>query len=101
MLVAIVTIGLILVVIAIGSMDTWKELGAGLINVGYKDPGMSVKQLFIALVFAGCGWEQRTSFYTFYLRDKNIGMGAQLPGLQNPLRGRSEKGALQRGLSLR
>ena len=89
-LVAIVTIGLILVVIAVGSMDTWKELGAGLINVGYKDPGMSVKSLFIALVFAGAGGTANL-FYTFYLRDKNIGMGAQLPGLQNPLRGRSEK----------
>ena len=33
-LVAIVTIGLILVAIMVGSMDTWKELGAGLINVG-------------------------------------------------------------------
>ncbi len=89
-LVAIVTIGLILVVIAVGSVDTWKELGAGLINVGYKDPGMSVKSLFIALVFAGAGGTANL-FYTFYLRDKNIGMGAQLPGLQNPLRGRSEK----------
>ena len=88
-LVAIVTIGLILVVIAVGSVDTWKELGAGLINVGYKDPGMSVKSLFIALVFAGAGGTANL-FYTFYLRDKNIGMGAQLPGLQNPLRGRSE-----------
>ena len=45
-LVAIVTVGLILVVIAIGSMDTWKELGAGLINVGYKDPGLSVQNVF-------------------------------------------------------
>lgn len=89
-LVAIVTVGLIVVAIAVGSLDTWKELGAGLINVGYKAPGMTVKQLFIALVFAGAGGTANL-FYTFYLRDKNIGMGAQLPGLQNPLRGRSEK----------
>ena len=88
-LVAVVTIGLILVAIAVGSMDTWKELGSGLINVGYKHPDMSVKQMFIALVFAGAGGTANL-FYTFYLRDKNIGMGAQLPGLQNPLRGRSE-----------
>ena len=88
-LVAIVTIGLIAVVIAIGSADTWKELGGGLLNIGYKDPGMSVKTLFIALVFAGAGGTANL-FYTFYLRDKNIGMGGRLPQLQNPLRGRSE-----------
>ena len=88
-LVAIVTIGLIAVVIAIGSADTWKELGSGLVNIGYKDPRMSVKTLFIALVFAGAGGTANL-FYTFYLRDKNIGMGGRLPQLQNPLRGRSE-----------
>ena len=88
-LVAIVTIGLIAVVIAIGSADTWKELGGGLVNIGYKDPRMSVKTLFIALVFAGAGGTANL-FYTFYLRDKNIGMGGRLPQLQNPLRGRTE-----------
>ena len=40
---------------AIGSADTWKELGSGIVNIGYKDPTMSVKTLFIALVFAGPG----------------------------------------------
>lgn len=88
-LVAIVTIGLIAVVIAIGSADTWKELGSGVVNIGYKDPRMSVKTLFIALVFAGAGGTANL-FYTFYLRDKNIGMGGRLPQLQNPLRGRAE-----------
>ena len=88
-LVAIVTIGLIAVVIAIGSADTWKELGSGIVNIGYKDPRMSVKTLFIALVFAGAGGTANL-FYTFYLRDKNIGMGGRLPQLQNPLRGRTE-----------
>ena len=88
-LVAIVTIGLIAVVIAIGSADTWKELGSGIVNIGYKDPRMSVKTLFIALVFAGAGGTANL-FYTFYLRDKNIGMGGRLPELQNPLRGRAE-----------
>ncbi len=90
LLVAAVTVGLVLVAIAIGSLDTWKELGAGLINVGHKETGMSVKALFIAMVFAGAGGTANL-FYTFYLRDKNIGMGGQLPGLQNPFRGRSEK----------
>ena len=76
-LVAIVTIGLILVAILVGSLDTWKDLGAGIINVGHKDPNMSVKELFIALVFAGAGGTANL-FYTFYLRDKNIGMGARI-----------------------
>ncbi len=89
LLVAIVTIGLILVVIAVGNLDTWKELGSGLINVGHIADGMNVKKLFIAVVFAGAGGTANL-FYTFYLRDKNIGMGARLPSLRNPLRGRDE-----------
>ena len=89
LLVAIVTIGLILVVIAVGSLDTWKELGSGIINVGHISEGMNVKNLFIAIVFAGAGGTANL-FYTFYLRDKNIGMGARLPSLLNPLRGRDE-----------
>ena len=51
---------------------------------------MSVKELFIALVFAGAGGTANL-FYTFYLRDKNIGMGARVPSLLNPLRERTEK----------
>lgn len=89
-LVAVVTIGLILVAIMVGSLDKWKELGAGIVNIGHKDPNMSVKDLFIALVFAGAGGTANL-FYTFYLRDKNIGMGARVPGLRNPLRERTEK----------
>ena len=89
-LVAVVTIGLILVAILVGSWDTWKDLGAGIIKVGHKDPNMSVKELFIALVFAGAGGTANL-FYTFYLRDKNIGMGARVPSLLNPLRERTEK----------
>lgn len=90
LLVAIVTTGLIVVAIAVGTPSTWKALAVGAINVGYKDPGMSVKTLFIALVFAGAGGTANL-FYTFYLRDKHIGMGAHLPSLHNPLRGRAEK----------
>lgn len=52
--------------------------------------GLSVKALFIALVFAGAGGTANL-FYTFYLRDKHIGMGARIPSMMNPLRGRAEK----------
>ncbi len=91
LLVIIVTVGLIIVAIAVGSTNAWKELGAGILNVGYKAPNMTVKAMFIAIVFAGAGGTANL-FYTFYLRDKNIGMGARLPELQNPLRGRTETG---------
>lgn len=89
LLILIVTVGLILVAVFVGTADTWRDLGRGIINVGYKPPDLSVKELFIAIVFAGAGGTSNL-FYTFYLRDKNIGMGALIPDLQNPLRGRTE-----------
>jgi len=91
LMVAIVTIGLIMVAFAVGTAETWVELGKGVVNVGFKEPGMSVKALFIAIVFAGAGGTANL-FYTFYLRDKHIGMGAHVPKMQNPLWGRSEAG---------
>jgi hypothetical protein len=89
LLVLIVTVGLILVAVFVGTADTWKELGRGIVNVGYRAPDFPVKDLFIAIVFAGAGGTANL-FYTFYLRDKNIGMGSLIPDLMNPLRGRTE-----------
>ena len=89
LLVVVVTVGLIVVATVVSTADTWKELAAGVMNVGYRDPNMSIKALFIALVFAGAGGTANL-FYSFYLRDKNIGMGAKIPELQNPLRRRAE-----------
>lgn len=89
LLVLIVTIGLVIVAVAVGSGETWKELADGVVNLGYRDPGMSVKGMFIAIVFAGAGGTANL-FYTFYLRDKHIGMGKHLPKMLNPLRGRVE-----------
>lgn len=89
LLVVIVTIGLISVALAVGSVETWQELGAGVVNIGYRDPNLSVKSLFIAIVFAGAGGTANL-FLTFYLRDKQIGMGGRMPMMQNPLWGRSE-----------
>jgi hypothetical protein len=88
-LVLIVTGGLILVAVFVGTADTWAELGRGIVNVGYKAPDFPAKDLFIAIVFAGAGGTANL-FYTFYLRDKNVGMGSLIPDLQNPLRGRAE-----------
>lgn len=89
LMVLTVTGGLIIVACVVGTAATWQELGAGIINVGYKAPDFPVKELFIALVFAGAGGTSNL-FYCFYLRDKNIGMGALIPDMQNPLRGRTE-----------
>jgi Mn2+/Fe2+ NRAMP family transporter len=89
-LVAVIVVGLALVAINVGTAETWRELGAGVLNIGYRDPAFSVKDLFIALVFAGAGGTANL-FYTFYLRDKHIGMGVHVPSLHNPLRGRAEK----------
>jgi hypothetical protein len=89
LLVLTVTVGLVLVAITVGTADTWRELGSGIINVGYRAEGVSVRELFIWVVFAGAGGTSNL-FYSFYLRDKNIGMGAYIPDMQNPLRGRAE-----------
>ena len=89
-LVVVVVVGLVVVAIAVGTADAWADLGRGILNVGYVDPEMNVKSLFIAVVFAGAGGTANL-FYTFYLRDKHIGMGARVPAMQNVLRGRAEK----------
>ncbi|HEV3340167.1 MAG TPA: Nramp family divalent metal transporter [Pirellulales bacterium] len=89
LLVVIVTLGMVSVALTVGTMDDWRELAHGAVNIGYRPPDVSVRELFIWIVFAGAGGTANL-FYTFYLRDKNIGMGAQVPDLENPLRGRSE-----------
>ena len=166
-LVILITIGLIVVAVAVGTADTWRDLGRGIVSVGQiadhgarrlnvepaiaaqldqnaasdelrqalqkdlevsaKDaeglvkvlviepgarweievgkktypvelkahgliattPPLTAKMLFIALVFAGAGGTANL-FYTFYLRDKQIGMGARVPVMQNPLRGQTQ-----------
>ena len=88
-LVALITLGMIAVAVQIGSGETWLELLGGAVNVGYRHPDMPVKTMFIALVFAGAGGTTNL-FYSYYLRDKQIGMGAQVPAMRNPLRGKVE-----------
>lgn len=89
-LVALVTVGLIVVAIRVGTTEIWGDMAKGIVNIGYIDPKMGIKPFFIALVFAGAGGTANI-FYSYYLRDKHIGMGAHLPSMQNPLRGRTEK----------
>ncbi len=90
-LVVVVTLGLVVVAAAVGTTAAWRELGQGLANIAslHVDEGIELSVFFGALVFAGAGGITNL-FYSFYLRDKNIGMGARLPALVNPLRGRHE-----------
>lgn len=88
-LVAIVTLGLLFVAAAVSTAAMWGELARGAVNVGHVDPGIDIRTLFSALVFAGAGGTANL-FYSFYLRDKDIGMGGRIPPLANPLRGRAE-----------
>lgn len=88
-LVLTVTLGLIGVAVTVGGADDWRELARGAVNFGHRPPGVSVRELFIWIVFAGAGGTSNL-FYTFYLRDKNFGMGALVPDMENPLRGRNE-----------
>ena len=90
LLIVVVVVGLIAVAFAVGSAAHLGELARGLANFGHIEEGMSVKRLFSAAVFAGAGGTANL-FYAFYLRDKQVGMGARLPGLENPFRGRKEK----------
>lgn len=89
-LVIIVTLGLLLVAFNVGTADTWKQLGSGLLNVGYIDPRIDMRDFFSALVFAGAGGTANL-FYSFYLRDKHIGMAQRMPTMINPLRAHAEK----------
>jgi hypothetical protein len=88
-LVIIVVIGLLLIAFRVGTLGHVGEMLRGIINVGHVEPGFSVRELFIAVVFAGAGGTANL-FYAFYLRDKRVGMGARVPMLINPLRGREE-----------
>jgi MFS family permease len=89
-LVAIITVGLVVVAVVVGTGRDWAEVGAGLLSFGRVPEGLDTKTLFIAITAAGAAGTANL-FYGFYLRDKHIGMGARLPELPNPLRGRMEK----------
>ena len=89
-LIIVITLGLVLLAIGVGTADSVRQMGEGLVNIGHFTEGISAKELFSAVVFAGAGGTANL-FYSFYLRDKHIGMGARLPSLTNPLRDREEK----------
>lgn len=85
----VIVTGLLASVAACGNADTWKGVGRGVLNFGFIDPGINRFQFFAALVFAGVGGTGNI-FLNYYLRDKNMAMGARMGRIVNPLRGRAE-----------
>jgi hypothetical protein len=65
---------------------SWRELPAGLLNVGHFPDGLSFALLFGAMVFAGAGGGQNLC-QSNWIRDKGFGMGAYVPRLVSPLTG--------------
>ncbi len=90
-LVIIVVVGMVLVVVQIGSWEYVVELGRGLVNFGEitLTDDFSFMRFFGALVFVGAGGFGQL-YYAYYLRDKGIGMGAQIPELRSALRDQGE-----------
>ncbi len=89
--VIVVVVGMVIVVLQIGSWSHVAELGRGLVNFGEITlaDDFSFMRFFGALVFVGAGGFGQL-YYAYYLRDKGIGMGAQFPELRSALR---EQGA--------
>ena len=90
-LVLVVVFGMIAVVFRIGTWEHVVELGAGLVNFGNITlaEDFSFMRFFGALVFVGAGGFGQL-YYAYYLRDKGIGMGKQIPELQSALRDQGE-----------
>jgi hypothetical protein len=91
-LVCLITAGLLLVGLSVRDTGAWADLARGAINFPYTDPALPPYELFAAIVFAGAGGTANL-FYSFYVLDKGWGMGALVPALSNPLRGREERRA--------
>ncbi len=89
LMVLVITVGLVYVALSVGTFEALAEMGRGLVNFGHieLDDEFTFARFFGAVVFAGIGGSGNL-YYAFYLRDKNIGMGARIPVLANPLRRR-------------
>lgn len=91
--VVFITLGLTFVAVQVGTLEHVADMAAGLVNFGHVEltDDFPFSRFFGAVVFAGAGGAGNL-WYAFYLRDKNIGMGARMPRLENPLRGGSNAG---------
>ncbi|HEX9581678.1 MAG TPA: Nramp family divalent metal transporter [Gemmatimonadales bacterium] len=88
-MIVIIVLGLLVITARVTTAETLLELARGAVNIGHFEPGLPVRDLFGAMVFAGAGGCANL-FYAFYLRDKGIGMGGRMPVLLNPFRARGE-----------
>ena len=90
-LIFIIVIGLLIVVFKVGTLETLFEMMRGFLNFGHiqLDHEFPFHRFFSAVVFAGAGGLANL-YYAYYLHDKQIGMGARIPRLLNPLRKEKE-----------
>ncbi len=92
-MVVVAVVGLVVLAVALGKSELWASLASGFVNVGYKEESVSYPQFFSWVVFAGAGGTANL-FFCFYLRDKNMGMGARIPVLTSILRDREQRPSL-------
>jgi hypothetical protein len=82
---AVMTLAVLAAVFAIDA-SSWRELPAGLVNLGYFPGELGFPLLFGAMVFAGAGGGQNLC-QSNWIRDKGFGMGKYAPRLVSPVTG--------------
>jgi hypothetical protein len=92
-MVVIAVLGLTVLAVLLGRSDLWLAVAHGAANLGHKEPTVTYPQFFSWIVFAGAGGTANL-FFCFYLRDKNMGMGARIPVLKNILRDHEPRDSL-------
>jgi hypothetical protein len=92
-MVVVAVVGLLILAVILRKPELWVSVAQGMLNVGYKEESVSYPQFFSWIVFAGAGGTANL-FFSFYLRDKNMGMGARIPVLTNILRDREQRDSL-------
>jgi hypothetical protein len=80
---------LLLIAISFGNLNAeiLREALAGVINIGYIPDSVDLNVLLSAVVFAGAGGMLNLCVSLWY-RDKQIGMGAYMSRITNPITGR-------------
>ncbi|MCI0408748.1 MAG: Nramp family divalent metal transporter, partial [Acidobacteria bacterium] len=93
LMVVVAILGLLMLAIWLGTPALWLTLSRGVLNLGYKEPSVGYPDFLSWIVFAGAGGTANL-FFSFYLRDKSLGMGARLPPLTNILRDHEPRDSL-------
>ena len=86
-LVIVITLGLTYVAVEVATWENVRAMAHGLFSFGHieLDHEFPFRNFFSAVALAGVGGVGNL-FYAYYLRDKQIGMGARIPRLINPMR---------------